>query len=178
VKTKRNSAMWEYLSTSGVLEKGDALAITEAKKEWRRLRDKERKRKERTGKHEHVISLSPDDETRIKNVAKQHGLSESEMIRRAAFAYLEQAYILPDVVKLYHVEALMKRTLTSIELIAAKDKSWLAGQRNYSELKESVQSLYKVVKEEYSKPRPIDALIIQMAKDSPAFRTRILNLLR
>ena len=178
MKIKRNSAMWEYLNTSGVLEKGDPVAISEAKKEWRRLRDKERKRKERTGKHEHVISLSSDDEMRIKNVAKQHGLSESEMIRRAAFAYLDQAYILPDVVKLYHVEALMKRTLTSIELIAAKDKSGLAGQRNYSELKESVQSLYKVVKEEYSKPRILDGAIIQMAKDSPAFRARILNLLR
>lgn len=177
MKIKTNSQLWEYLNAAGVLESGDPVAIAEAKKVWQKLRDKERKRKERAAKHEHVISLGVDDELRIVRAAKKHGLSESEMIRRAAFAYLDQAYILPNVVKLYHVEALMKRTLSSIELIATKDKSWLAGQRNYSELKESVQSLYKVVKEEYSKPRTLDAAIVQMAKDSPAFRARILNLL-
>lgn len=178
MKGKANNALWQHLLDSGVLETGDKIAIANAKKEWRRNKDKERKRRERAAKHEHIVALSLVEEDRIANEAQKHGQSISNMVRVAALAYLDNAYIPSNVTTLYHIEALVKRSLTAIEQIAQKDKSWLSGQRNYSDVKEVVQAVYELVKDEITKPKTLDNAIVQMAKDSPAFRQRILNLLQ
>jgi hypothetical protein len=38
--------------------------------------------------------------------------------------------------------------------------------------------VYEKVAAEYLKPRPLEAAILELAKDSPAFRERILKLLQ
>jgi len=178
MKSNAHSALWAYLNASGALDSGDPEKIKAAKKEFRKKSDTERKRRERSLKHEHVISLDAEENTRILKEALKLGLSPSAAIKNAAFAYFENRYLIPEPTKLYFIEALMKRVLTALEGIAKRDRSWLTGQRDYSEIQSLVKQVYEKVQAEYEKPRPLETAILENVKDSPAFRERILKLLQ
>ncbi|CAN5355283.1 hypothetical protein BH11BAC1_BH11BAC1_23080 [soil metagenome] len=124
--------MWEYLESSGILEKGSDAEIKAVKSAYRKKYLLEFKKKQRMNKPEFTIHLSKvnGEFERIREAARKHKVSIPSFIKSAAFAYLERTYLVPNRLMVAHLEQLLADSLNEIKSIAnTKERFWEREQK-------------------------------------------------
>jgi hypothetical protein len=173
MKSKRNGGIWEYLKSTGALDKGED-AILAAKKEWKRIYNTRYKAERRKRIVSHVISLSQDEDRHLKLDAKKHDMNVSEFIKRSAMAYTDVAYVVRDQGTIRKMESLLIRSLSALEEIGrGEKKSWFAKGSDLDDAKRIVATLRADVMRELMKP----ALLMTAVRDNPAKWQEILKLI-
>lgn len=102
---KRNTkdGLITYLSNNGILEKGNAVEILQAKKlYWNEYKRKWRLEKRRNEK-EFTISLTNDELSMLSKEAKRHKRSITRFIKESSLAYINKVYLVPDVIELRQI---------------------------------------------------------------------------
>ncbi len=165
----------EYLDQSGVLELGDELAIKAAKKAYRKNYQRAYKRHQRNRRKEYQIQLSKEENKRISEAAKKHHLSPSKFIKKAALAYLQNEYVIPDNEQIAQLEYLLSVAYSSISQIAGKTPQLT---QDYERLSRIIERLEKEVTQALRYPQSLEMMIVKTVKNNPNFRkilTHILN---
>jgi len=124
---RKDSPLWKYLESSGVLEKGSDEDIKAAKRAYRKKYFLDFKRNQRHNRPEFAVRFSKDDGElkRIVEAAKKHQLSVSLFLKNAAFAYLQRSYIVPNRLMVAHLEQLLADCLNDIKSISNhKERFW------------------------------------------------------
>jgi len=169
-RVKRNSQLWHYLNTLGILEKGTEEQIRQAKQEYRKNYLRNYKKEKKGVKKEFSITCNREEVERLSQVAKAHGISPSRFLKKAAFAYTEKKFVIPYIGTLYHIEQLLLNCKSNIERIAEREPgAWFKQDRNYAELERVVQTTQKQIVEIFSNPPSLESVIEQALIDQPTY---------
>lgn len=151
---KRKGTVWEYLEQTGVLASGSDADILKAKQEYRRKYFTEYKRKQRESKFEFTIVLSKSNGEfdAISKAAKNHKQSVSSFLKQAAFAYLQNRFIVPDKYQLARMEQMLSSCLNQIKSVAErKEKFFFQREDKLGKMEEIIvalqHNLYKALRE-------------------------------
>src|SRR5688572_29633808 len=103
---QRNSGMWEYLESVGILEKGTDEEIKIAKKAYRKIYLSQYKKQQRSRKPEFAVNFSHENReySRVKQAAKRHKMPITGFIRSAVLGYIESRYVVPDALQVAKLE--------------------------------------------------------------------------
>lgn len=99
----RSQALWDYLNRSGALATGDDDTIRAAKREWRRIQKKLWKRKNAKVVRELRPRFTIAEMAKLKDHARQFGLTPTVYLKKTALSTLEKTNIIPDKAKLHIV---------------------------------------------------------------------------
>ncbi|MCW3128285.1 MAG: hypothetical protein JWO03_3943 [Bacteroidetes bacterium] len=158
---RKSSGVLDYLqSIEGLLEKGDALEIAEARQRYWAMKNKEYQARRRGRLCEVKITLTPEENKRMAREAKLRTMPLSTFLKQSGLAYVQQVYVAPDAVAVKRIEAHLSRVLTAIERIAAREtKNWIMRDNDYSELRQSVREMKTQVHNELTNPTLLLATI-------------------
>lgn len=165
----------EYLDQNGVLELGDELAIKAAKKAYRKSYQRAYKRHQRSQRKEYQIQLNKEENKHISETAKKHQLSPSKFIKKAALAYLQNKYVVPDNERIAQLEYLLSLAYSSMHQIAEKTPQL---SHDYERLSQIIEKLETEVTQALRYPPSLEMLIVKTVKNNPNFRkilTHIIN---
>jgi hypothetical protein len=111
--------MWEYLESTGVLERGGDIEIKEAKKAYRKQYLLKYKQTQRKNKPEFTINFSKDNGefSKVANEAKKHNQTITSFIYSATLAYINQTYIVPNTLQIAKLEQLLSDCLNEVQSI-------------------------------------------------------------
>lgn len=161
---KPKGSVWEYLkSVPGLLERGDKDEIAAERQKYWRIKNAEYQRARRTKVKEIRVAYTPAEMRQLARDAHMHNSTLPDYIRKSSLAHASQGYVAPDVLTLRKIEALMLRSLTAIERIAAKERRTLFGKGNYEEVRNSVNEMRAVVRKELTHPD----LILRAVANNP-----------
>ncbi len=153
---KRNkSKIWQFLESSGVLEKGNESEIKAVRREYRKKYYLEYKRKAREEKPEYTILLSKKngEYDRIKLAAKRHKRTITRFIRESALAYIEQRFLVPDPIRIAEVEILLSDCLNEIKtIIRPREKYFWERDQRLEEIEKRIERLEKQIDETLRNP--------------------------
>jgi len=164
----------EYLDQNGVLELGDELAIKAAKKAYRKSYQRAYKRHQRSQRKEYQIQLSKEENKLICEAAKKHHLSPSAFIKKAALAYLQNEYVVPDNQRIAHLEYLLSVAYSSIHQIAENTPQLSS---DYEQLNRIIERLEREVTQALRHPQSLEMLIVKTVKNNPNFRKILIHIL-
>jgi len=165
----------EYLNQNGVLELGDELAIKAAKKAYRKSYQRAYKRRQRSQRKEYQIQLSKEENKLVCESAKKHQLSPSKFIKKAALAYFQNEYLVPDNERIAQLEYLLSIAHSFINQMAENTRQLT---RDYERLSRIIERLEREVTQALRYPPSLEMLIVETVKNNPNFRkilTHILN---
>jgi len=164
----------EYLDQNGVLELGDELAIKAAKKAYRKSYQRAYKRHQRSQRKEYHVQLSKEENKLICEAAKKHHLSPSKFIKKAALAYLQKEYIVPDNERIAQLEYLLSIAYSSVNQIAGKTPQL---SHDYERLSQIIEQLEREVTQALRYPPSLEMLIVKTVKNNPDFRKILAHIL-
>ena len=154
-KQKKNSELWNYLNSVGVLENGTDEQIKTAKRQYRKrylLTYKQQQRKENP---EFNVMLSKEDgeyET-VSTAAKKNSLPISAFLKTATLAYINQFYIVPNRVQLAHMEQLLADCLNEVQTITkTKERFFWDREQKYEAIEKRIMKLEAQIREVISNP--------------------------
>lgn len=114
-KVKSENTIYTHLQTNGVLEKGTHEEIQSVRKEyWREYKRKWRVAKRRKDK-EFAISFNSDEVKILNQQAKKHHLSRTQFIKETTFAYINNSFIVPDILEVRRISQLLAMTYNSVQ---------------------------------------------------------------
>src|ERR1035437_8416243 len=124
---KNNSAMWDYLESLGILEKGTDEEIKAAKKAYRKIYFLKYKQKQRENKPEFSVYFSNENGEygRVESAAKKHNMTVTAFIKKAVMAYIEQKYIIPDPLQIGKLEQVLSECLNEVQKILKTKERFL-----------------------------------------------------
>lgn len=152
---KSKSGMWEYLDSVGVLEKGIDEEIKTAKKQYRKKYLLEYKRKQRANKPEYTVVLSKNngEDERIILGAKKHKRTVSAFLRQATLAYLNQAFVVPNIYQVAKLEQLLSDCLNEIKVIArSREKYFWEREQRLELIEKRIINLESQINEVFRNP--------------------------
>ncbi len=163
-KLRKNSGLYQFLESKGVLDQGKE-KIDAAKKEYRRLYQSTYKKRYREKVCEHTVSFKPIEEKRISQLAREHGMKSAEYVRQSALAYAEKRYLVPrteSIVRVHQQVALMR---TQIARVSEKSGFF---QRDKSEsIEQLLFSLENEIRSSLLNPKDIEAAIKDFMQSHP-----------
>lgn len=178
-KLRHNTGLWQFLNRTGVLERGDKLEIENAKKEYRKIYLREYKRKHRQARKEYLISYTSEEAKAIQKSASEHRISESQWIKRAAQAYSEQTFLVPDQEVLQKILQLTMLCRSQIAMVSQRDpQSWFSSNRNYKTLQKAIEKMEAEISNTYLKPPLLEEVILQRLKEDHSFCAYLNKLLK
>ena len=124
---KRTSKqLWDYLEASGALATGSDQAIKAAKHAYRKQYLLDFKRKQRKSKAEYTVTYSKNngEHSRIRHGARKHGMTVTAFVRKAALAYLDRTYLVPNAQQIAQLEQLLADCLNEIKIIVHKKEKF------------------------------------------------------
>ena len=141
---KNNSAMWEYLESLGILEKGTDEEIKAAKKAYRKIYLLKYKQKQRENKPEFNIYFSNENGEygRVESAAKKHNMTVTAFIKKAVMAYIEQKYIVPDPLQIGRLEQVLSECLNEIQtIVKTKERFLFDREDKYKAIEKKIEKL-------------------------------------
>ncbi|MFA6924901.1 MAG: hypothetical protein WC223_11695 [Bacteroidales bacterium] len=177
---KHTGGMWEYLDSTGVLERGIDEEIKQAKKEYRKIYFTKHKRKQRTIKREITIRFSKDNNefSRIDFVAKQHKMKLTAFLRSAVLAYLNKTYIVPDRLQIAELEQLLSQCLNEIQtIVKQKEKYSFEREQKYEAIEKLIEKLGEEINKILKQPYTIEELVIKGIEEKPSLKEQLLAIL-
>ena len=106
-----------YLKKRGLTKDSPLDFLQAAKKEHRRLYQKEYQSNRKKKILRLGVSLTPTEYRRLSRTAKEHGLKTGSFIRKAALAYTEQKFLLPDDATVLALELGIRRVGLNINQV-------------------------------------------------------------
>lgn len=153
--TRKNSGIWEYLETVGVLEKGSDAEIKAAKKAYWKKYFHVYKQNQRTKKPEYSINFKREngEHARISLAAKKHNMTTTAFLRCAVFAYLNRTYIVPDPMQIARLEQLLSDCLNEIKsIIKPREKYFWEREQRIELIEKSILRLEAKVSDLFRNP--------------------------
>jgi hypothetical protein len=177
-KPKKNSGIWEYLASVGKLDSSED-EMKQARIDYRKLYEKEYKAERRKQAREYVVSLKPNEVVIIGKAAQEHGLKRGAYIRKAAVAYSEQAYLVPQRHLVDQILQLLLRCQVTIQGEMEKDQGgWFKADRKYAELENAVIEMRSQILSVMVKPPLLISEILKAIKSDPVFKQQIITFIR
>ena len=179
MRKTRASPLWNYLNERGVLERGDAAEIRQAKEEYRSQYMKNYKYSYKRKKKDFAITCTAQEQEQVEALAKMHGLKPSTFLKKAVFAYCNHTYIVPQVSVMHSILQLLLRYETIIARVGERDKgAWYKTDRNYEKLEEAVEAMRNGVQNEFTNPPRLETVICQTLRQKPEYLKTIQTILR
>ena len=171
MRKTRRSSLWNYLNQVGVLERGDEDEIRQAKKQYRQLYLKRYKQSYKRRNTDFTITCNPEEKARLIVAAHAHGLKPVHFLKKAAFAYCRQVYLVPHVEVMHSILQLLLRYETTIERVVEKDKgAWYKADRRYEELEQAVTAMREGVQNTLANPSLLETVIRQTLRKSRSIK--------
>jgi hypothetical protein len=151
----RHSKLWEYLESSGVLEKGSDEEIKAVKRAYWKQYFLEYKRKQRISKPEYTVYFSKEngEHTGVCLAAKQHKLTVTAFIQEATLGYLRNTYIVPDKIQIARLEQLLSDCLNEIKTIVKPREKYFWERDNKMEaIERRIEKLEMQINEVFRNP--------------------------
>lgn len=138
---RSNTGLWEYLEASGVLEKGTDEEIKAVKQSYRKEYLLLYKRKQRASKPEFTVNFNSEDGefARVSQAAKRHKMPITTFLRVAVMAYLEQTFIVPNVLQIAELEQLLSNCLNEVQSIVR------TRERYHWEREQKLEAIEKII---------------------------------
>ncbi|MBK8241889.1 MAG: hypothetical protein IPK88_00565 [Saprospiraceae bacterium] len=162
-KVKSENSIYSYLQSSGVLEKGTHEEIQKVRKEyWREYKRKWRVAKRKKEK-EFTISFNPDELKVLTFESKKHKLSRTQFIKETTFAYINNSFIVPDIIEVKKISQLLAMTYNSVQdLFDANKLNFDLGR----DIMESINRLEREILPLLHHPKTLEDIIkIHIIKD-------------
>ena len=155
MRKNRHSKLWDYLESTGVLEKGSEDEIKNVKKEYRKKYFFDYKKKQRSTKPEYTINFSKDNgeyESVVRG-AKRHKMTITAFIHSSTLAYLQNTYIVPDKLQIAKLEQLLSDCLNEIKtIIRPKEKYAWERERKFEDIEKRIEKLEKQISDVFRNP--------------------------
>jgi len=114
-KVNKENTIYSHLKTYGVLENGTHEDIQKVRSEyWREYKRKWRVAKRRMDK-EFTVSFNSDELKILNQEAERHHLSRTQFIKDTTFAYINNSYIVPDLLEIKRISQILAMTYNSIQ---------------------------------------------------------------
>lgn len=155
MRRNRNSKMWEYLESTGVLEKGSDVEIKAAKRAYRKEYFLLYKRNQRIKKPEFIITFSKEsgEFDKITRAAKRHKMTVTGFVHSASLSYLTNTYLVPDRLQIARLEQLLSEALNEIKTIVhAKEKHFWEREQRLERIEKRIEKLEGQINEVFRNP--------------------------
>lgn len=120
-RVEGRSSVYAFLHASGVLENGTHEEIQSARKAyWKEYKRKWRNEKRRKEK-ELTVSLDKIELNSLSLEARRHKISRTQFLKQAAFAYMNQSFIVPNTAEVNRIAQLLSMTYNSIQDLLEND---------------------------------------------------------
>ncbi|MEO5643905.1 MAG: hypothetical protein ABIQ40_18700 [Bacteroidia bacterium] len=179
-KKKRESGLWTYIQSLGILEQGSPEEIAAAKKAYWKTYHQQHRRTQREEKPEFLVALDRADGTynTISIGAKRHTLTIPAFLRTATLAYLTQAYVVPNHEYIAHLEQLLSQCSNEIAALAgSKDKYFWQRDQKIEAIEQRIERLEREVSELFRNPPTLETTVRKAIQQSPEIKERLLTLL-
>ena len=153
--SRRTGKMWEYLESTGILEKGTEEEIKLAKKTYRKEYLLKYKQKQRSDKPEFTINFSKDkgEYNRVVHEAKRHNQTITSFIYSATLGYINQTYVVPNIDQLAKLEQILSDCLNEIQsIVRFKEKYHWERDRKLETIEKRIEKLEKQIDELFRHP--------------------------
>jgi len=155
MRRNRHSKLWEYLESTGVLEKGSDEEIKAIKRAYRKKYFLEYKQKQRSSKPGYTINFSKGngEHASVTAAAKRHNLTVTAFIHSATLAYLRNTYIVPDRIQIARLELLLSECLNEIKtIVKPKEKFFWERERKFDAIEKRIEKLETQINEVFRNP--------------------------
>lgn len=155
MRKRRRGAIWDYLESTGVLEKGSDEEIKAARRLYRKQYFLQYKQKQRTHKPEYTICFSKNEgeNERIQTAAKNHNLTVPAFIKAAVFGYLNRSYIVPNRMQVATLYQVLLDCLNEIKtLVSKKEHFFWDREQKLDSIEKRIQKLEVQINEIFSNP--------------------------
>lgn len=151
---RRNSGLWEYLKTTGVLDRGNPKEIEAAKRQYRKRYHQEYKRNRRAKHPEVTVVMDRVTYGQLNKAAAMHHQSLATFLREASVHYVQQRYLVPDPGLVAAFAQRLRICASDINLIARHVKKLKLHElhESYMSLSERIQYLEGYVTETLQNP--------------------------
>jgi len=147
--------MWDYLESSGVLEKGTDEEIKAAKKAYRKEYFLKYKRLQRSVKPEFCVSFSNEkgEYTKVEYAAKRHKMTITAFIRSAVLAYLNQRFVVPNADQVACLEQILSQCLNEIQsIVRVREKYHWERERKFEAIEKRIEKLEFEINQVFRNP--------------------------
>jgi hypothetical protein len=158
-----------YVFMTPFFEKGDALAIEAAKKEYFKLYKANWRKQFRVENKEIATSWTKQEYKELENFAKEHKLPITQYIKQATIAYGNKRYIVPDKKVIQKGIQYLAMTYNTIEQIEEKEKL------NLRDIKITIDQLEKQLRETILSPYTIEQSIDMLLAKEPELKQYLLT---
>jgi hypothetical protein len=93
---KRRSSIYQYLSSSGILDHGSDEQIKNARREYWREYGRKWRKKKRNKEQEITISLKSEELILLTREAKRHKISRTRFLKDSSLAYMSKTFVVPE----------------------------------------------------------------------------------
>ncbi|MBK8243327.1 MAG: hypothetical protein IPK88_07875 [Saprospiraceae bacterium] len=162
-KVNKENTIYSHLKTNGVLEKGTHEEIQKVRSEyWREYKRKWRVAKRRKDK-EFAVSFNSDELKVLTFESKKHKLSRTQFIKETTFAYINNSFIVPDLIEVKKISQLLAMTYNSVQdLFDANKLNFDLGR----DIMESINRLEREILPFLHHPKTLEEYIkLHIAKD-------------
>ena len=152
---KNKNGMLEYLDSIGILEKGTDEEINAAKKTYRKKYLLEFKQKQRQNKPEFNINFSKEngDFNKVKKEAEKHRCTITAFIRNATLAYINQTFVVPNILQIAELEQILSDCLNEIQTITKyREKYHWERDRKLETIEKIIEKVEQQIDEVFRKP--------------------------
>lgn len=172
-ETQKKRGLQSFLAP--FLETGDEIIIAAAKKEyWRQYKMNWRKQKRKEQKT-FEISFTKGEWQVIKKLSNKHAYSHTNFIKQAALAYCKQEFLMPDILAYNRVREALYVIYTKLINLEEDCTLPVAVQK---ELLQSFLEMEQAVKKQLTQPQTIEEKIVELIKEHPDYKLRIIELLQ
>lgn len=151
----RKSGMWEYLDSTGVLERGIDEEIKEAKRTYRKQYFLKHKRQQRQNKPEFTVTFSKENGQleRVTLASKRHKRTITAFIRLATLAYIDKTFVVPNAYQVAQLEQILSNCLNEIKtIVRSKEKYFWEGEQRLEQIEKRIIHLEGQINEVFRNP--------------------------
>jgi len=177
---KHKGGMWEYLESTGVLERGIEEEIKQAKKQYRKIYFTKHKRIQRASKREITLRFSKKDGelSKVEHYARQHKMKLPEFLKSAVLAYLNKIYIAPDRMQIAELEQILSQCLNEIQtIVKQKERYSYEREQKYELIEKRIEKLELKINNVLKFPYTIEELVIKAVEEKPSLKEQLLAIL-
>jgi hypothetical protein len=152
---KHIGGMWDYLESSGVLEKGTNEEIKIAKKAYRKEYYLKYKRSQRLQKPEFTVNFSNDkgEYSIIQNAAKRHKMTVTAFIQASSLAYLNRRYLVPNQDQIASLEQILSQCLNEIQsIVQVREKYHWEREQKFEAIEKRIEKLETEIAQIFRNP--------------------------
>lgn len=115
-RIRKNTSLWAYLDSVGILEKGTDAEIKAEKRKYKKQCQLRYMKKYRTDRNEYTINFSKlrEENKQLQKAAKGHRLSATAFIKQSALAYLNKTFLVPDKAQVNNIEVMLSQILNEV----------------------------------------------------------------